>query len=76
MAQQFTLQQVKDHNTQVPFDKWAIIHGEVYRLSQIPWDNCKMNSPSQLPTPWYYLWPFFEHSQTAPHELHWLNLNE
>jgi hypothetical protein len=45
MSQQFTLQQVQQHNLDEPFDLWGVIEGGVYRLSNIPFRKCKTNPP-------------------------------
>lgn len=45
MAQLFTLQQVEQHNAKTIFDKYAVVNGGVYRLSNIPWGQCKTKPP-------------------------------
>lgn len=47
MSLRFTTQQVEQHNAKKIFDKYAVINEGVYRLSNIPWGQCKTKPPFQ-----------------------------
>lgn len=49
MSRPFTVEQVAAHNQTTVLDKWwAIIHGEVYRVSNIPLAKCKTRTSFHL----------------------------
>lgn len=47
MSQQFTLQEVEDHNRNDPNNQFMVIDGHVYNTSHMPatFSNCKTRTP-------------------------------